>query len=137
MTDSALAHSVIVQLERILTRPPVSTSRGISRLLSFLVEETLAGRGREITEANIGARVFYRGADFNPRTDPIVRVEMHHLRARLEKYYATAGAEDPLSIELPARTYVPQFRRLAPAAPPPSRHWSCAPRRRAVLPGAW
>jgi hypothetical protein len=59
------------------------------------------------------------------------------IRSWLEKYYATAGAEDPLSIELPARTYVPQFRRLAPAAPPPSRHWSCAPRRRAVLPGAW
>ena len=37
--------------------------------------------------------VFDRGADFDPRLDPIVRVEASRLRARLLKYYEAAGTE--------------------------------------------
>jgi Tfp pilus assembly protein PilF len=76
------------------------------------VDETLAGRGAEINECTLGVRVFYRGPEFNPRADPIVRVQTHHLRARLAQYYAKAGIADPLAIELPGRTYVPRFRQV-------------------------
>ena len=61
--------------------------------------------------------MFNRGEEFNPRTDPIVRVQTHHLRARLAQYYLTAGAADPIVIELPGRTYVPLFRAVEQAAP--------------------
>lgn len=119
MADSTLADSVSVQLERILSRPPIGSSPSLSRLLRYLVDETLAGRGAEINERTLGVRVFYRGPEFNPRADPIVRVQAHHLRARLAQYYAKAGAEDPMVIELPGRTYVPLFRQVAevPAMP--------------------
>ncbi len=51
--------------------------------LSFAVEESLAGRGGELKESVIGARVFERTADYDPRLDPIVRVEARRLRAKL------------------------------------------------------
>jgi len=109
---------VASQLERILAYPPLVSSPSLSRLLRFIVEETLAGRGESITEFSLGACVFNRSADFNPRTDPIVRVQFHHLRARLARYYEGAGAADSLRIELPGRTYVPVFRMVPQTAPP-------------------
>jgi tetratricopeptide (TPR) repeat protein len=78
-------------------------------MLRYLVEETLAGRSAEINEYNLGVRIFNRSPDFNPRTDPIVRVQAHYLRAKLAHYYAGPGAQDPMVIELPARTYVPRY----------------------------
>jgi tetratricopeptide (TPR) repeat protein len=96
-----------------VSRPPLASSPTLCRLLRFLVEETLAGRSAEINEYNLGIRIFNRSADFNPRTDPIVRVQTHYLRARLAQYYAGAGAQDPMVIELPARTYVPRYPQPA------------------------
>ena len=111
--------SVASQLERMLVRRPLVSSPSLRRLLRFLVEETLAGRGESITEPLLGVRVFNRGEEFDPRTDPIVRVQAHHLRARLAGYYAGPGAADPLRIELPGRTYIPVFRTLPQPATPP------------------
>ena len=109
VSDIALQESVVSQLERMLSRPPLVSSPSLSRLLRFLVEETLAGRASEINEYNIGVRIFNRSAEFNPRIDPIVRVQTHYLRAKLAEYYAGPGAQDPVLIELPARTYVPRL----------------------------
>jgi tetratricopeptide (TPR) repeat protein len=109
VSDTALQDPVIAQLERMLSRPPLVSSPSLSRLLRYLVEETLAGRATEINEYTLGVRIFHRSPDFNPRVDPIVRVQTHYLRAKLAQYYAGAGAEDPMVIELPARTYVPRY----------------------------
>ena len=109
MSDSGLQDSVNAQLERMLSRPPLASSPSLTRLLRYLVQETLAGRGAEIKEYTLGVRIFNRNADFNPRVDPIVRVQTHYLRAKLAQYYAGAGAQDPMTIELPARTYIPRI----------------------------
>jgi adenylate cyclase len=66
--------------------------------------------------------VFGRGSDFDPATDPIVRMQAGRVRRSLERYYLTAGANDPLLISLPKGTYVPQFQlretaQLAAASP--------------------
>ena len=119
MADAGLGESVGQQLERILATAPLASSPSLSRFLRFIVEETLAGRGREITEWNLGAQVFNRGGQFNPRFDPIVRVQTHHLRSRLAHYYAGPGSADPIVIELPPRTYVPVFRVVGQPLPPP------------------
>jgi tetratricopeptide (TPR) repeat protein len=125
---------VVLQLERILTNPPLSTSPSLSRLLRFIVEETLDGRAESINEVTLGTRVFNRREDFNPRTDPIVRVQSHHLRARLTQYYSGAGANDAVVIELPPRTYVPVFRTTqsaveAPVPVPPPQQQAVPPKR--------
>jgi serine/threonine-protein kinase len=81
------------------------------------VEETLAGRASGIKEQVLGLEVFDRGQDFNPRLDPIVRVQARNLRSRLAKYYEGPGAMDPIRIELPKGTYIPVFHQVGPAAP--------------------
>jgi hypothetical protein len=108
LADASLPELIGNQLERILVSRRLASSPSLSRLLRFVVEETLAGRGTAITEYNLGVAVFHRGDEFNPRTDPIVRVQTHHLRARLRQYYAEAGG-DVIAIELPPRSYVPVF----------------------------
>src|SRR3954449_8678550 len=96
-------------LERIVTSPQLESSPSLCRFLRYVVEETLAGRGGQIKEYSLGAEVFIRGDDFDPRIDPIVRVQARNLRARMTKYYEGPGATEPLLIDLPKRTYVPVF----------------------------
>lgn len=118
MADAGFPESIGTQLERILSARPLVSSPSLSRLLRYLVEETLAGRGAAINECSLGVAVFHRGSEFNPRIDPIVRVQAHHLRSRLAQYYAQAGVGDAIVIELPARTYMPVFRAVEPPATP-------------------
>jgi tetratricopeptide (TPR) repeat protein len=100
------------QLERILKSAPLISSPSLCRFLRYVVEETLAGRASEIKEYPLGVRVFDRGEDFNPRLDPIVRVQARNLRSRIAKYYQGPGADDPIRIELPKGTYVPVFHQV-------------------------
>jgi Tfp pilus assembly protein PilF len=112
-------------LERIVTSPQLESSPSLCRFLRYVVEETLAGRGGLIKEYSLGAEVFARGDDFDPRIDPIVRVQARNLRARMAKYYEGPGAEESILIDLPKRTYVPVFmskdapmsEEVAPAEP--------------------
>jgi hypothetical protein len=107
----------IEQLERILNSAELATSPSLSRFLRYIVEETLAGRSQDIREFTLGVRVFERGEDFNPRLDPIVRVQARNLRARMARYYEGRGAQDPIRIELPKGGYIPVFRKLVVEPP--------------------
>jgi hypothetical protein len=121
--------SINDQLERILNTPPLVSSPSLSRFLRYVVEETAAGRGGAIKEYTLGLNVFDRGDEFNPRLDPIVRVQARNLRARLDKYYETQGADDPIRIELPKGTYVPlfHFRTQEAAAESTNGHGTADP----------
>lgn len=113
MAETLTPESVIAQLERIVTSPPLESSPSLCRFLRYVVQETLAGRGGHLKEYSLGAEVFDRGDQFDPRMDPIVRVQARNLRTRLAQYYAGAGASDPILIDLPKRTYVPVFQSRA------------------------
>jgi tetratricopeptide (TPR) repeat protein len=100
---------VVAELEKIVSSPPLESSPSLCRFLRYVVEETLAGRGNLLKEYSLGVAVFERGDNFDPRLDPIVRVQARNLRVRLAQYYAAAGAGDSMVIDLPKRTYVPVF----------------------------
>lgn len=93
----------------------------MGRLLRFLIEESLAGRGAEIKEYSLGVLVFDRGDSFDPRIDPIVRVEARRLRTKLAAYFESEGREEPLVIEIPSGSYQPKLTgaRAAPPVPAP------------------
>src|SRR3954453_9822962 len=121
-SDIPAPEAIRAALQRIVTSPQLESSPSLCRFLRYVVEETLAGRGGMIKEYSLGAEVFTRGDDFDPRIDPIVRVQARTLRARMAKYYEGPGAGDPIIIDLPKRTYVPEFttRELGvPLATPP------------------
>jgi tetratricopeptide (TPR) repeat protein len=99
---------------------------GELRLLTYLVEETLAGRGAELHQKTIAADVFVRDITlFDPRADSIVRTTAANLRESLRAYYSGRGQADALTIELIKGTYVPAFCPRAPLSPQAtSRLWS-------------
>ena len=109
---------VPAQLDRLLRSTTFRQADRLKRFLSFIVNEALAGRAAELKEYVIGVQVFRKEESFDPRTDPIVRVQARRLRAKLVHYYQQEGPGDALVIELPKGGYAPVFRhRDAPARP--------------------
>src|SRR5687767_7364830 len=106
------------QLERMLASGVFRGAARSSTLLRFLVEQTLAGQADRLKDYTLGAEALGRGERFDPRTDPIARVEAGRLRQRIELYYATEGASDPIVIALPKGGYVPTFERPPATALP-------------------
>ncbi len=100
--------------------------RGAPQLVSFLtyiVEATLAGKQAEIKGYTIAVEALGRPQDFDPVSDPIVRVEAGRLRKTMELYYAGEGAADPVRIVVERGGYVPFFVAHQPAVtavPPPT-----------------
>ena len=99
------AIEVRAQLKRILSSSIFRNSIQQGRFLQFTVERTLSGHHAQLKEYVVGIEVFRRKDSFDPRVDPIVRVEAGRLRLRLKQYYETEGKSDQLIIELPKGTY--------------------------------
>jgi TolB-like protein/Tfp pilus assembly protein PilF len=100
------------QLNRILASKTFQPVERLKRFLGFVVEEELAGRGEQLKEFLVGIEVFGKEASFDPRNDPIVRVQARRLRARLARYYREEGQSDEILIELPKGGYAPAFKHL-------------------------
>ena len=107
------AQEIRAALERVLASEVMRPSPQLAAFLRFVVEAVLEGNSDRIKGYVIAVEVLKRGTKFNPQIDPIVRVEATRLRRTLERYYAGAGAEDPVVITLPRGTYVPTFTRRA------------------------
>ena len=82
----------------------------MKRFVDFIVTETVDGRGGDLKEYVIGVQVFGKEAGFDPRTDPIVRVQARRLRTRLARYYLDEGNGDEIVVDLPKGGYAPVFR---------------------------
>ena len=97
-------------LDRILVSPTFQQGDRLKRFLKFIVLEAVAGRRHELKEYVIGVHVFGKEDTFDPRTDPIVRVQARRLRAKLVRYYREEGRADDTVIELPKGGYAPVFK---------------------------
>jgi hypothetical protein len=95
------AERVRAQLQRILASPAFADAERGSRFLRFVAEAALEGRAREIKEYAIGVEVLGRSPSFDPKTDPIVRVEAGRLPARLNSFYQSEVKRDAVLISLP------------------------------------
>jgi Tol biopolymer transport system component len=100
---------VRAQLKRVLESSAFADVERGKRFLRFVVEASLEGRSGVIKESVIGVEALGRSASFDPKTDPIVRVEARRLRDRLSSYYAGEGRSDAVLISLPKGGYVPEF----------------------------
>ena len=107
---------ILAGLERILASAEFAESAQLSRFLRHVVESRLAGDSGLLKESAIGTEVFRRGPTYDPKVDPIVRVEARRLRSRLDAYYEDKGAGDPIRISLPKGGYSPAFEILGIAA---------------------
>src|SRR5213596_2954365 len=100
------------QLARIVASPMFARADRLKQFLEFVVCEAVEGRAGALKEYTVATRVFGKETAFDPRTDPIVRVQARRLRAKLQRYYETEGAADPVMIELPRGGYAPVIRPM-------------------------
>jgi hypothetical protein len=105
------AEAIREELTRVLNSHEFRTSKRSQDFLRYVVENTLQGHIDLLKERTIGIDVFGRSTSYEPSDDATVRVKAGDVRKRLGIYYAEQGARDPVRIELPAGTYVPEFRR--------------------------
>ena len=96
-----------------VTSPDFPATARNRRFLEYVVRHALDGNLDKITGYHVATEVFGREADFNPTTDPIVRIEAAKLRRDLETYYLKSGSRAPVRIALPRGGYVPVFHRAA------------------------
>lgn len=104
------AEAVRVQLRRILAHESFAHSERLRRFLGYTVEQALKGESASLKEYQVGLEVFDRSESYDPRIDPIVRVEAVRLRAKLKDFYSSEGCSAPVIIEFPKGSYVPVFR---------------------------
>jgi hypothetical protein len=100
------------ELQRVLASHEFRSTKRSQDFLRYVVENTLDGHADILKERTIGIDVFARPASYDPSDDATVRVKAGDVRKRLGLYYATEGVRDPVRIELPAGTYVPEFHPM-------------------------
>ncbi|WP_424928119.1 hypothetical protein [Amaricoccus tamworthensis] len=97
------------ELQRILASKTFTASTRNRNFLSYVVDETLAGRGNRIKAYSVATQVFGRGDDFDPLLDSIVRIEAGRLRRELERFYLKESHPGGVTINIPKGGYVPSF----------------------------
>jgi len=95
-------------LDEALSSPLFRKADRQARFLRYVVDAALQSPETTIKEFDIAVAVYDRRADYDPRTDPIVRVEAARLRARLREYYELTPPES-VRIDIPKGQYVPRF----------------------------
>ncbi len=103
------------QLDRILRSGSFRNAPALQRLLQYVTSKSTEGQLAHLKEYTIGIDVFGRGDGYDPKIDPVVRVEMHRIRQKLREYYQHEGANDPIIVEIPTGHYVPTMIRASSA----------------------
>ena len=133
--DASREAEIRLYVQHLLEARGFASSARRSKLLAYLCEEALSGRGDRITEYALAFDVFDKPASFDPRIESTVRAELTRVRQKLKEHYEGDGRADPIVVELPLRCYIPTFTfrtetkdlRIAPEPAP------AAPRRRRFI----
>jgi hypothetical protein len=96
------------EADRLVDSPDFETTPHRRQLLHFLVEETCAGRADKLNEITIGSAVFGRDDNYDPQTDPIVRLEVRKLSRELDRYFLSDDGNG-FRISIPPGKYVPEI----------------------------
>lgn len=111
---------VLQELDALAASKNFRRAAGLMSLLRFVVEAELRGDGADLKETFLGAAVYNREVDYDPKADGIVRVNANRLRARLNDHYRQFSSR--LQIVLQPGSYRPTFvaePAEPPTAPPP------------------
>lgn len=103
------------QVQRILKSATFRNSATLQQLLQFLATKAFEPGAEALKEYTIGVEAFGRSEEFDPKTDTIVRVQIHRLRQKLAEYYESDGGRDPILIEIPKGHYLPTFEATVAA----------------------
>jgi hypothetical protein len=100
------------QVQRVLRSATFRNAVTLQQLFQFLTTRAFKGGAEALKEYTIGVEAFGRPQDFDPKTDTIVRVQIHRLRQKLAEYYEADGSRDPILVEIPKGHYLPSFETV-------------------------
>ncbi len=103
--------------ERTARSSALSRATQLRDILLFIVRQTILRPDEPIHEFEIAHRVLGRRSDFNPLDDNIVRVQMAHLRKKLDLYFSTEGKSEDVVITVALGSYKPIFSQRSKSAP--------------------
>ncbi|OCJ13099.1 hypothetical protein A6U87_07375 [Rhizobium sp. AC44/96] len=101
-------------LDRLLADPRLRVPERQKSILLYLVERHF--EHESVKAYAIAIDVLGRPSNFDPGTDPIVRIEMSRLRSSLEAYYLAFGDEHDVWISIKKGKYVVCFTERAVAS---------------------
>jgi hypothetical protein len=81
------------------------------QFLTYIVEESSAGRFAGLKERIIGVTLFGRVPSYDTGEDAIVRVTASDVRRRLLQHYGKYGITSEFRISLPLGSYIPEIKR--------------------------
>jgi hypothetical protein len=109
------AHQHDALIRQVADSETFRTAPTMRALLLYLWEH----QGEPVSEYAIATEALGRSADFEPKTDSTVRVQVARLRAKLKEFHEAAGDEFPLRLSLPLGrhelewTYQPSRKSIA------------------------
>jgi hypothetical protein len=113
---------ILTSLQKVLQSRTFSRSSTLRQALQFVVKSSIASPTESIKEYNVATEAFGRGTDFDPKTDNVVRVQMHRLREKLDEFYLGEGQGEQVRILIPRGKYNPEYVRSSPDTEPPGTH---------------
>lgn len=105
------------QVRRVVQSATFRNAATLQLLFQFVTDKTIGGAADSLKEYTIGVEALGRRSDFDPKLDPIVRVQSHRLRVKLKEYYDVEGNRDPILIQFPKGHYVPTFEAMPATLP--------------------
>jgi hypothetical protein len=115
------------EVDRILRSETFRNSESQRRLFGYLADKSLAGESENLKEFTIGVDVFGKSSSYDPQQDASVRIQAGKLRQKIEEYYRTEGASDPVVVTFPKGRFKLTFEDRSPEASKESgRSWRVA-----------
>lgn len=105
-------------IERAAASSQLKRAARAREFLFYVGTRSLKEGCSEVHEQEIGHAVFGRDENYETSLDNIVRVSATDLRKRIDSYFATEGADEPLIFEIPRGSYSPVFRWREKEEPP-------------------
>lgn len=100
-------------LERIMDSPHFAQASSLKRTLAYLCERPDDNGSNLPKEYEIAVEALGRPGSFDPKTDPIVRVNVAAIRQRLQAYFESEGREETLRLEIPKGIYRAVFSTIS------------------------
>ena len=104
------------QVERIAASPEFVNGAKLGQFLRYIVDQTLSGDPGKIKQYTIAVEGLGYPSDFDPMSNPTVRILAGRLRRAIDRYYLEEGNSDPIRIDIPKGSYIPVFSGVEPVA---------------------
>jgi hypothetical protein len=97
-------------VDRVAASEVFSRATQLREIFLYLTDKAMSGEPT-VKERDIAVDVLNRNSNFDGSMDNIVRVQVGHLRQKLELYFASEGKQEPTLIVIPKGAYLVRFEQ--------------------------